>query len=286
MNYRTLTHAIPGLETSDGAGVKLRRSIGSTPSHRLDPFLMLDEFGTDQPEDYIAGFPPHPHRGFETVTYMIDGHMRHEDHMGNVGELTEGGVQWMTAGHGVIHSEMPQQEEGLMRGFQLWVNLPAAEKMKPASYKDIPAADIPVAEIDGGRVKVIAGNFATDDGDVVGPIQGLTTAPVFYDVELAANKTFETALPATHSAFVYSYEGDVSIGKDSEQRILTAQSAGVLSAGDLLRVTVHSESARFVVLAGLPLNEPVVQRGPFVMNTREEIEQAIHDYQNGSLVAA
>jgi redox-sensitive bicupin YhaK (pirin superfamily) len=286
VTYRTLTHAIPGLETSDGAGVKLRRSIGSTPSSRLDPFLMLDEFGTDQPEDYIAGFPPHPHRGFETVTYMLDGHMRHEDHMGNVGELTEGGVQWMTAGHGVIHSEMPQQEEGLMRGFQLWVNLPAAEKMKPASYKDIPAADIPVAELDGGRVKVIAGNFATDNGEVIGPIQGLTTAPVFYDVELAAGKTFETALPATHSAFVYSYEGDVNIGTDSEQRILTAQSAGVLSSGDLLRVSAHSESAKFIVLAGIPLNEPVVQRGPFVMNTREQIEQAIHDYQNGTLVAA
>lgn len=286
MTYRTLTHAIPGLETSDGAGVKLRRSIGSSPSSRLDPFLMLDEFGTDQPEDYIAGFPPHPHRGFETVTYMIDGHMRHEDHMGNVGELTEGGVQWMTAGHGVIHSEMPQQEEGLMRGFQLWVNLPAAEKMKPASYKDIPAADIPVAELDGGRIKVIAGNFATDDGDVVGPIQGLTTAPIFYDVRLAASKTFETAIPAAHSAFVYSYEGDVSIGTDSEQRILTAQSAGVLSAGDLLRVSANTEPARFIVLAGIPLNEPVVQRGPFVMNTREEIEKAVQDYQNGSLVAA
>jgi redox-sensitive bicupin YhaK (pirin superfamily) len=217
---------------------------------------------------------------------MLDGHMRHEDHMGNVGELTEGGVQWMTAGHGVIHSEMPQQKEGLMRGFQLWVNLPAAEKMKPASYKDIPAADIPVAQFDGGRIKVIAGNFATDDGDVVGPIQGLTTAPVFYDVELAASKTFETALPATHSAFVYSYEGDVSIDTDSEQRILTAQSAGVLSAGDLLRVSANTESARFIVLAGIPLNEPVVQRGPFVMNTREEIEKAVQDYQNGSLVAA
>lgn len=286
MTHRTLMHAIPGLETSDGAGVKLRRSIGSTPSTRLDPFLMLDEFGTDKPEDYIAGFPPHPHRGFETVTYMLDGHMRHEDHMGNVGELTEGGVQWMTAGHGVIHSEMPQQEEGLMRGFQLWVNLPAAEKMKPASYKDIPAADIPVADLDGSRVKVIAGNFATDDGEVVGPIQGLTTAPIFYDVQLAASKTFETALPATHNAFVYSYEGDVSIGKDSEQRVLSAQAAGELSAGDTLRVTANSESVRFIVLAGLPLNEPVVQRGPFVMNTREEIEQAVRDYQNGSLVAA
>jgi redox-sensitive bicupin YhaK (pirin superfamily) len=286
MKQRSLAQAIASIATSDGAGVKLRRSIGSAPSNRLDPFLMLDEFGTDKPEDYIAGFPPHPHRGFETVTYMLDGHMRHEDHMGNVGELTEGGVQWMTAGHGVIHSEMPQQEEGRMRGFQLWINLPAAEKMKPASYKDIPATEIPVAEIDGGKVKVIAGTFATAKGDIVGPIQGLTTAPVFYDVELGAGKTFETMLPAAHSAFVYSYEGSVSIGEESRLSTLAGQSAGVLSAGDHLRVAAGTEPARFIVLAGRPLHEPVVQRGPFVMNTHEEIEQAIRDYQNGTLVAA
>lgn len=286
MTQRTLAHAIQSVATSDGAGVKLRRSIGSAPSTRLDPFLMLDEFGTDKPDDYIAGFPAHPHRGFETVTYMIDGHMRHEDHMGNVGELTEGGVQWMTAGRGVIHSEMPQQKEGRMRGFQLWINLPAAEKMKPADYKDIPAADIPLVEIDGGNVKVIAGSFVTDHGEVVGPIQGLTTEPVFYDVQLAAGKTFETSLPATHNAFVYSYEGSVSIGVDSEQSLLIAQSAGVLSAGDSVRITAKAEPVRFILLAGKPLNEPVVQRGPFVMNTREEIEQAIRDYKNGTLVTA
>jgi redox-sensitive bicupin YhaK (pirin superfamily) len=286
MTQRTLAHAIQGVATSDGAGVKLRRSIGSAPSYRLDPFLMLDEFGTDRPEDYIAGFPPHPHRGFETVTYMIDGHMRHEDHMGNVGELTEGGVQWMTAGHGVIHSEMPQQEEGRMRGFQLWINLPAAEKMKPAGYKDIPAADIPVAEIDGGTVKVIAGDFATDAGDVSGPIQGLTTAPLFYDVVLDAGKSIQVAIPESHSAFVYAYEGEVSIGDGTEQSVLPVQSAGVLSDGDTVRIAAQDTPARFVVLAGKPLNEPVVQHGPFVMNTREEIEQAIRDYQNGTLVAA
>lgn len=286
MTQRTLAQTIQSVATSDGAGVKLRRSIGSAQSMRLDPFLMLDEFGTDRPEDYIGGFPSHPHRGFETVTYMLDGHMRHEDHMGNVGELTEGGVQWMTAGRGVIHSEMPQQEEGRMRGFQLWINLPAAEKMKPAGYKDIPAADIPIAEFDGGKVKVIAGNFETGTGEVVGPIQGLTTAPVFYDVDLAAGKTFETALPATHNAFVYSYEGHVSIGDDSEQSPLSAQSAGVLSAGDRVRIAANDEPARFIVLAGKPLNEPVVQHGPFVMNTREQIEQAIHDYKNGTLTAA
>lgn len=285
MEQRTLARAIRSIATSDGAGVKLRRSIGSSQSIRLDPFLILDEFGTDRPEDYIAGFPSHPHRGFETVTYMLDGRMRHEDHTGNVGELTEGGVQWMTAGRGVIHSEMPQQEEGRMRGFQLWINLPAAEKMKPAGYKDIPATDIPVAEFDGGTVKVIAGNFVTDTGEVAGPIQGLTTAPVFYDVELAAGKIFATALPATHNVFVYSYEGSVSIGEDSDQSALAAQSAGVLSAGNHVRITASAEPARFVVLAGKPLKEPVVQYGPFVMNTREQIVQAIHDYQNGTLVA-
>jgi len=186
----------------------------------------------------------------------------------------------------VIHSEMPQQKEGRMRGFQLWINLPAAEKMKPAGYKDIPAADIPVIEIDGGKVKVIAGNFVTDNGEVVGPIQGLTTAPVFYDVELTAGKTFETPLPATHNAFVYSYQGSVSIGVNSEQNPLSAQSAGVLSAGDSVRITANAEPVRFILLAGKPLNEPVVQHGPFVMNTREEIEQAIRDYKNGTLVAA
>ena len=283
MTQRTLARVIQSVATSDGAGVKLRRSIGSAPAIRLDPFFLLDEFGTDRPEDYIAGFPPHPHRGFETVTYMLDGHMRHVDHMGNVGELTEGGVQWMTAGRGVIHSEMPQQEEGRMRGFQLWINLPAVEKMKPAGYKDIPAADIPVEAIDGGKVKVIAGKFVTDTGEIVGPIQGLTTEPVFYDVELAAGKTFETALAATHNAFVYGYEGSVRIGEDAEQSTLPVQSAGVLSPGDRVHIVANAESARFLVLAGKPLNEPVVQHGPFVMNTRKQIEQAVLDYQNGTL---
>lgn len=283
MKQRTLTHAIRSVATSDGAGVKLRRSIGSAPSIRLDPFLMLDEFGTDRLEDYIAGFPPHPHRGFETVTYMLDGHMRHEDHMGNVSQLTEGGVQWMTAGRGVIHSEMPQQQEGRMRGFQLWINLPAAEKMKPASYKDIPAADIPIAFIDGGKVKVIAGNFVTDTVEVTGPIQGLTTAPVLYDVELAAGNTFETALPTTHNAFVYSYEGSVSIGGESKQTALVTQSAGVLSAGDRVRISANKDLSRFLILAGRPINEPIAQRGPFVMNTEQEIEQAVRDYHDGLL---
>ncbi len=308
MNSRTLKRLIPSIATSDGAGVKLRRSLGGGGGLRVDPFLMLDEFGTDNPNDYIAGFPPHPHRGFETVTYMLDGHMRHEDHMGNVGELTEGGVQWMTAGRGVIHSEMPQQKEGRMRGFQLWVNLPAAEKMKPASYRDIPADQIPVDTSTDATVKVIAGSIdpsststygrgsidaasGTADADgivsskavqstVHGPINGLTTEPVFLDVHLPANTTFQQALPEQHNAFIYGYEGDLTLGEETR---IPEQQAAVLSMGDHFTVSSGDSEARFILVAGKPLNEPVAQRGPFVMNTQDEIRQAIRDYSNGVL---
>ena len=284
MSERTLNRVIAGVETSDGAGVRLRRSIGSTPGTRLDPFLMLDEFGTENPDDYIAGFPPHPHRGFETVTYMLNGHMRHEDHMGNVGELTEGGVQWMTAGRGVIHSEMPQQSEGRMRGFQLWINLPAAEKMKPASYRDIPAGDIPETVLPGGRVRIIAGEISGNDGPVRGPIRGLTTEPVFLDIEIAAGATFEYGLPAEHNAFVYAYEGSVSVGTGADAETLPPRSAGILSAGERVALASVGDAARVILLAGKPLGEPVAQYGPFVMNTREEIERAVADYRTGDLV--
>lgn len=285
MTTRTLQRVIPSQATSDGAGVKLRRSIGQSVQARLDPFLMLDEFGTENPDDYIAGFPSHPHRGFETVTYMLDGHMLHEDHLGNRGDLKSGDVQWMTAGRGIIHSEMPQQTEGRMRGFQLWINLPAREKMKPAAYRDIPAATIPVAEWSGGgRVKVIAGTLQTPAGAVAGPIQGLSTAPVYWDVALGANGVFEHALPPSHNAFVYVYEGDVQVGAESP-RALPRRSAGVLSAGDAVRVAAAEEGARFILLAALPLHEPVAQYGPFVMNTAAELEQAVRDYQSGRLTA-
>jgi len=286
MKARTLAWQLKSVATSDGAGVKLRRSLGSRPGLNLDPFLMLDEFGTDKPEDYIAGFPPHPHRGFETVTYMLDGHMRHEDHMGNVGELTEGGVQWMTAGRGVIHSEMPQQEEGRMRGFQLWINLPAAEKMKPAAYRDIPAAEIPVVESEGRRVKVIAGSYDDGASQATGPIAGLTTEPLFYDVALGAGKRFEVDVPEGHSAFVYTYEGALRVGPDGSEETVRNQSLGVLDDGDRIAVRAGDEAVRFILLAGKPLGEPVVQYGPFVMNTREEIEQALADYRNGTLARA
>ncbi len=283
---RTLQRVIAGLATSDGAGVKLRRSLGQGQGARLDPFLMLDEFSSDNPGDYIAGFPAHPHRGFETVTYMLDGHMRHEDHLGNVGELKSGGVQWMTAGRGIIHSEMPQQEEGRMRGFQIWINLPAREKMKAAHYRDIPPNEIPLTSLPGGgEVKVIAGTLHLDGRDVRGPIQGLSTDPLYLDVALPAGGDFSQPVESTHNAFIYVYEGDVQVG-DASPRPLKSQSAGFLSPGDRIDVKAGAAGARFLVLAGRPLREPVVQYGPFVMNTSEEIEQAIMDYQSGRFTQA
>jgi redox-sensitive bicupin YhaK (pirin superfamily) len=287
MTTRQLQQIIPSVETSDGAGVKLRRSIGATPGLRLDPFLMLDEFGTENPDDYIAGFPPHPHRGFETVTYMLDGHMRHEDHLGNVGELKSGGVQWMTAGRGVIHSEMPQQESGRMRGFQLWINLPAHEKMKPAGYRDIPAAELPTVELPrGGYLKVIAGRAQHDGRATAGPINGaadaMATDPLYLDIGLADGESITQPVPPGHNALIYVYEGELQIG----ERTLSRYAAGVLSDGDSLSVRAgDAAGARFVLIAGKPLREPVVQYGPFVMNTREQIEQAIDDYRSGRLAA-
>lgn len=279
---RTLQRVIEGIATSDGAGVKLRRSLGQGQGARLDPFLMLDEFSSDNPGDYIAGFPPHPHRGFETVTYMLDGHMRHEDHLGNVGELKSGGVQWMSAGRGIVHSEMPQQEEGRMRGFQLWINLPAREKMKPAGYRDIQPAEIPVVALPGGgSAKVIAGAVEAGGEVTRGPIQGLSTAPLYIDVQLPPGVTFTQTLDAGHNAFVYAYEGSVRIGHDDAARRLKSQSAGFLSPGDQVEISAEEAGARFLLLAGRPLGEPVVQYGPFVMNTVEEIEQAISDFQSG-----
>jgi quercetin 2,3-dioxygenase len=279
---KQLQHIIQAQATSDGAGVKIKRSLGQTQRARFDPFLMLDEFGSESATDYIAGFPSHPHRGFETVTYMLDGHMLHEDHMGNKGHLKNGDVQWMTTGRGIIHSEMPQQEEGLMRGFQLWLNLPAAEKMKPAAYKDIPSSDIPVANLaNGGCIKVIANTAIIDGKKIAGPIQGLTTDPIYWDVHLPFNGEFSHAIPATHNTFVYVYEGEVAIGND--KRKLHKGSAGLLGAGDEISLTALVDDTRFILLAGIPLNEPIAQYGPFVMNTQAEIEQAIQDYRNGVL---
>ena len=279
---RELQRIIESVATSDGAGVKLRRSLGQSPYTRLDPFLMLDEFSSFDANDYIAGFPAHPHRGFETVTYLLDGHMLHQDHLGNRGDLKSGAVQWMSAGRGIIHSEMPQQEHGRMRGFQLWINLPAREKMTPAGYRAIDPAEIPVLALPGGgRAKIVAGTLEAEGHSVAGPIQGLATDPLYADVELPPGAAFGAPLGGGRNAFIYAFEGGLEVG--AAARALPAHSAGVLGAGDLVEVRAGADGARFLLLAGRPLGEPVVQHGPFVMNTREEIEQAIRDYQSGAL---
>jgi len=291
MNTRTLVQIIPSMPTSDGAGVKLRRSLGSQRGLHVDPFLMLDEFYSDDPDDYIAGFPAHPHRGFETVTYMLDGHMRHEDHLGNRGDLGPGDVQWMTAARGIIHSEMPQQSEGRMRGFQLWLNLPSREKMQPARYRDVPAAEIPRVNLpQGGEVRVIAGTLELDSEATSGPVNSpsskLSTDPLYLDVRLPAGAEFRAPVATGYNAFLYSYEGSAQIGPADATKPLAHRAAGVLSDGDGIRVQAGAEPVRLLFLAARPLREPVVQYGPFVMNTREEIEQALADYRNGRLAAA
>ena len=290
---RRLRRVIDAQRTSDGAGVTLWRSLGQGPFARLDPFLMLDEFGSDRPGDYIKGFPSHPHRGFQTVTYMLAGHMLHEDHLGNRGHLRAGDVQWMTAGRGIIHSEMPQQESGLMRGFQLWVNLPAVEKMRPAEYRDIPAAAIPVlVDAAGVRAKIVAGELSLGGGRAVGPVTGMSTQPLFVDLGLPADATFSLDLPASHQSYCYVYEGAVHLpGVDAGEATLQARQGGVLAADDPAaadsRIVLRAggAGARALLLAARPIGEPVVQYGPFVMNTREEIDQAIRDFQSGRLTA-
>ena len=280
MAGRSLRYVIPSVPASDGAGVRLRRSLGRAPGAWHDPFLMLDEFFSDNPDDYLAGFPAHPHRGFETVTYMLDGRMRHEDSEGNRGDLGPGDVQWMTAARGVIHSEMPQQAEGRMRGFQLWLNLPAAEKMRPAAYRDIPSGDIPVVDAPGGAsVKVIAGKH----GEAEGPIGGRTTEPVMLDLRLPPGSTIELPLPAGHNVFLYAYDGQVVVGE--ERQLLPHRAAGLLSDGTSVTLTAGETGGNLLLVGGRPIGEPVVQYGPFVMNTREEIERAVLDYQRGELTA-
>lgn len=275
---RTLERLVAGIATSDGAGVKLTRVLTGKLQRRLDPFLMLDAFGSDDPDDYIAGFPDHPHRGFETITYMLSGRMRHRDSAGHEGLLENGGVQWMTAGRGVIHSEIPEQEDGVMEGFQLWLNLPAQRKMAEPWYRDIASAQIPeYITSDGVTVRVIAG---TSNG-VVGAVSREITEPLYLDIHLPAGTAFSTALPNTHNAFIYVYRGAVQVGDTH----VDTQRMGILSNapdadGVMLTAT---EAARLILIAGKPLNEPIVQYGPFVMNTQEEIHDAINDFRNGLL---
>jgi redox-sensitive bicupin YhaK (pirin superfamily) len=273
-----ITRKLRGTPASDGAGVKLTRVIGGPQLEMLDPFLLLDEFGTDRTEDYLAGFPDHPHRGFETVTYMLDGRMRHRDNHGNEGLLTSGSVQWMTAGRGLVHSEMPEQQEGRMRGFQLWVNLPAKDKMVEPRYQEFAPEQIPVATpAQGVEVKVIAGTV----GEVKGPIAQPATEPTYLDIVLQPQAAWETSLAEGHNAFAYAYEGGLTVGEGEDARPLEAQELAVLGGGGTLALRAGSAGARLILIAGRPTREPVARYGPFVMNTREEVMQAFVDYQEG-----
>ena len=276
MSTRTIRQRVPAYEVTEGAGVTVHRSIGTPALRNLDPFLLLDHFGSDNPDECIAGFPDHPHRGFITFTYMLDGHMQHRDSMGNQGELKPGGAQWMKAASGVIHSEMPRQANGLMRGFQLWINLPASEKLSDPAYQEFSAAAIPEVTQEGTRVRVLAGEFDGTRGVIDDP----ATDVLYLDVALPAHAAFSLPLDVSHNAFVYVFEGSVQLEKDE----LPQHALAVLGAGDTVDIRTGAEGARFILVAGRPIGEPVVQHGPFVMNTREEIEQAITDYRDGKLV--
>ena len=276
--YARVGRKLRGQLTSDGAGVRLTRVIGGPQLPDLDPFLLLDEFGTDKAEDYLAGFPSHPHRGFETVTYMLDGRMRHRDNHGNEGVLVPGSVQWMTAGRGLVHSEMPEQEQGRMRGFQLWVNLPAREKMTEPKYQEFaPERIVQSAPAEGVAVKLIAGRI----GELRGPIAQPATDPVYIDVALSDGAGWDYDLPEGHNAFAYVYEGEAAIGEGEDARTVQAQELAVLAGGSRLRLRAARPDTRLIVVAGRPLREPVARYGPFVMNTKLEIMQAFVDFQEG-----
>ena len=278
-NTRSVERLVQGVQTSDGAGVKLTRVLTQDLQKRLDPFLMLDAFRNDNPNDYIGGFPDHPHRGFETVTYMIAGRMRHRDSAGNEGSLGPGGVQWMTAGSGLIHSELPEQQEGLMEGFQLWLNLPSHKKMIKPSYRDIDTQQIPEYKgSDGTVIRVIAGNSHGVEGAVTKP----DTTPLFLDIHLPAQGHFEQELPRTLNGFVYCYRGQITTG---EQTVCDRQMGILSNDADRIRITAR-EPARVLLIAGQPLKEPIVQYGPFVMNTPEQIQQTLRDYRDGQFEAA
>mgnify|MGYP000064819551 CR=1 FL=1 len=275
MTHTTIKQVVQGMPASDGAGVKLKRILGQPMLPRLDPFLMLDEFGSEDAQDYIAGFPPHPHRGFQTVTYMLNGKMGHKDSVGNEGMIEDGGLQWMNAGKGIIHEEMPMQIEGHMRGFQLWVNLPASEKMSAPGYADIPSNDVPEISI-GTRsmARILAGNLNGQEGAV----STLAVKPQFFDIHLHADDCVDVPTHRHHNGFIYVYEGHVDIA----DKTLRKGQLGVLDFGDALTLQ-SDENTKLIIVSGEPINEPVVQYGPFVMNTEAEIKQAVHDYQNGKL---
>ena len=270
---RSIQKVIQGVQTTDGAGVNLTRIIGGMELNMLDPFLLLDEFGSDNPKDYLAGFPPHPHRGFETITYMLNGKFRHKDSAGNEGYLTDGSVQWMTAGRGVIHSEMPEQTEGLVRGFQLWLNLPKEKKMIEPAYNDISAERIPKVDFEGGRARIISGKFL----GISGPGKP-HTGMLYYDIVLDLSTHFTMPIDNGWNAFIYIYEGSVQLDREVNKGHLI-----VLDQEGELDLTAGQKGAKFIVVAGEPLNEPVARGGPFVMNSKGEALKAFEDYQDGIL---
>lgn len=283
---RKVERLVAGQATRDGAGVKLTRVLTQDLQHRLDPFLMLDNFASDRPEDYGAGFPDHPHRGFETVTYMISGRMRHKDSAGHEGLLSNGGVQWMTAGRGVIHSEMPEQEQGVMEGFQLWLNLPGKDKMCPPWYRDFQSAEIPeIRSSNGVRVRVIAGHASSAQGPVAGAMQRETTQPLYLDIALAPGAQFSQPLEPSHNAFLYVYREGVRVGGVDvpRQRMAILRNDPGADGVTLEAPAANSGEARVLLLAGRPLHEPIAQYGPFVMNTREQLIEAVEDFQAGRL---
>jgi redox-sensitive bicupin YhaK (pirin superfamily) len=273
---RSVQRLVAGQPTQDGAGVKLTRVLTADLQQRLDPFLMLDAFGSDTPGDYIAGFPEHPHRGFETITYMVQGRMRHRDSAGHEGLLSDGGVQWMTAGRGVIHSEMPEQTEGRMAGFQLWLNLAAADKMQPPAYQDIASALIPEVRLPGALLRVIAGASR----GVAGAVQRPVTEPIFLDIHLQPEATLTEPLPPGHHGFVFVYQGPAWVGST---RVPQAHMGILAQDGDGLSLRAGAAAVRALLIAGAPLREPIAQLGPFVMNTRAELLQAVDDYRAGRL---
>lgn len=277
---RGVERVIAGQYVMDGAGVKINRVLTNTLQRRLDPFLMLDAFGSDKAGDYIAGFPEHPHRGFETVTYMLAGRMRHRDSAGNEGLVTDGGVQWMTAGRGVIHSEMPEQNEGLMEGFQLWLNLPAKDKMMAPWYRDIPNEQVPRFTLDSGAtVQVIAGA----SHGVAGAVQREGTEPLYLDIELPEGAVFEQTLPAGHNAFIYVFRGEAVVGgKGVPQTRMAIFDNAEGADGVVIRA---AKPTRLLLIAGRPLKEPIAQYGPFVMNTQAELHQAVEDFRSGKFAA-
>jgi redox-sensitive bicupin YhaK (pirin superfamily) len=285
-SLRLLSRSVRGHATSDGGGVKLTRVIGTRELDNLDPFLLLDEFRSESSADYMTGFPDHPHRGFETVTYMLAGSMEHRDHLGNRGLLESGSVQWMTAGRGIVHSEMPRQEHGLMWGFQLWVNLQATEKLCEPRYQDIPPNAIPEVELPNltGKVRVIAGSCL----GMTGPVSGISVEPLYLDVALSPYTLEEFFIPEGHNACIYVFEGGARFGDvdDHTKKVLSRHDLGVLSqTGSKLRIQAASLGVRFLLLAARPLNEPVARYGPFVMNTREQVLKAVDDFRTGRFLS-